>query len=515
MRKQTSPRKNIARALLVAVGSCFASMVSAQSPANADNMYNGYLNAYLINVDSTHAYLTAGLTDRSEDFNWHEAYDITGVEDAYDRTKDPARQATVIHLLDRYIQTNFNGHNSTDLAWDGYNDDAAWCCIALLRGYMITGNTSYLTYAKNVWNMGYNRGYDTVLGGGIWENTDKPSKCTLSTASFIPTGVLLYQATGDSSYLTKVEALYAWNRANLLDTSDYHVNESVTSGGTVNVDMHTYNSGLMVEAAAYLYRVTGTSSYYNDAVAMANYQVNRYSIVTPDYVANGPFGSDQFFRALAKFARWNGLWSNYSTWFSNNDSAAWNERRTDLNITHNDLSSPTPTSGELLALETLSPMVYRQVTQIQDIAVPFNFSGRYEFLNVASNMALAVSGTNQAVVQQPYTGSTSQLWTLTATSGGYYQIKNVATGLAVNVSGSFTQAFQQGAKAIQYTAQTIGREDNDEWMPVQNSDGTYTFFNLNSEQVLDNYGASTTSGNQFDQWFANGSTAQKFTLTSR
>ncbi len=519
MKRNISVLTSLAAALIVATGLNFGPTAIAQNPANADAMYDGYLKAYLITVDGTHAYFTVSLTDRSEAFQWNQAYEISGVEDAYDRTKAPDRQALITSLLNRYIQTNFTNKNSTALSWDTWNDDSAWAILALARGYLATGNTSYLTYATNVWNMAYNRGEDSTLGGGIWENQEKKAKCTLSTASFVPAAVLLYQATGDTSYLTKAESLYAWNRTYLLDTTDYHVNECVGADGTVSVDEHTYNSGLMINAAAYLYRMTGSKSYYNDALALAKFQVTRYTpLVTPDYVANGPFGSDQFFRGLSNFARWNGLWSTYSTWFNTNDSAAWQERRTDYNITHNDISSVTPATGDIAIMETESPMVYRQVTEPEAIVSAPTFSGNYELLNAKSNLALTVSGgstaSGAAVVQQAYTGAAEQLWTITATSGGYYHIKNVKSALVLNVSGSSTASFQVGAKVIQYASQPVGGEGNDEWMPIVNSDGSYTFFNLNSERVLDDPGASTAAGTQFDQWVANGTPGQEFKLIS-
>ena len=64
--------------------------------------------------------------------------------------------------------------------------------------------------------------------------------------------------------------------------------------------------------------------------------------MTPDYVNNGRFDADQFFRGVSNFARWNDLWSDYYPWFDNNDIAAWQERRTDYDITHNDLATLTP-----------------------------------------------------------------------------------------------------------------------------------------------------------------------------
>ena len=52
-------------------------------------------------------------------------------------------------------------------------------------------------------------------------------------------------------------------------------------------------------------------------------------------------------------------------------------------------------------------------------------------------------------------------------------------------------------------------------MPVQNSDGTYSFFNMNSGLVLDDLGGSTTQGVQFTQYAWNGGTNQKFNLIAR
>lgn len=518
MRNRNCALRGMAIALLVAVCMCLASMANAApDPANADAMYNGYLDTYLVNSGGQ-TYFTNSIDNRADNFEWTQAYEITGVEDAYERTKAADRQTLISNLVNTFITVNFTDNSSTNLSWDTWNDDLGWDSIALTRSYQITQDPTYLTDAENVWNEAYSRGWDTTLGGGIWENQNKGAKCTLSNLSFVPSGVLLYQATGNSAYLSDVESIYAWTRANLFNTSTGQANECVNSNGTVSLDTNVYNSGLFVNAAAYLYRVTGAQQYYNDALLAATFQVNAHPIMNVDYPNNGPFGADQFFRGLSNFARWNNLWNNYSTWFNNNCADAWNNRNTEYNVTWDDISSPTPTTGDLLSMETESPMVLRQVAQIQDMAVPFTFSGNYELLNARSNMALTVSGgstaNDAAVVQEPYTGASDQLWTLTATSGGYYQIKNVNSGLALNVGGNFSQSFQEGAKVIQYTPEAAGGEDNDEWMPILNSNGTYTFFNLNSEQALDDFGASTTAGNQYDQWVGNGETGQEFTLIS-
>ncbi len=521
MKKQNHILTRTAAALLITTGLSLTPTLHAQNTANADAMYNGYLNTYLYNANGQ-TYPTTSITNRSNMGGWGEAYVIGGLEDAYNRDKDGTRQALISQLLNTYVTVNFTNQNSTNMSWDSYNDDIAWGTLALARGFQITHNQTYLTDAENVWNLGWSRGWDSTVGGGIWETSpvsanSNDSKCTLSNLSFVPSGIILYQATGNTTYLNESEQIYAWVRSHLFNTSTGQVNECVHPTYT-DTDTNVYNSGLLVNAAAYLYRITGNTQYYNDALLAANFQIKLHPIMNVDYPQNGPFGGDQYFRGLSNFARWNDLWSTYSTWFENNGNDAWNNRDAARNIAWNTITSPTPTNSDILSMESLSPMVLQQVSQIQAIAQPFNFSGNYEFVNARSNMALTVSNGSTskgtAVVQEPYTRASDQLWTLTATSGGYYHIKNAGSGLALNVSGNAVDSFQEGAAVIQWPSQPMGGEDNDEWMPVHNSNGTYTFYNLNSEQVLDNFGASTASGNKFDQWVANGTAGQNFTLVS-
>ncbi len=69
MKRQNWLLKSMATALLAAAGMCCAPVANAQpSPANADAMYNGYLSAYLVTVDSTHAFIATSITDRTHDY---------------------------------------------------------------------------------------------------------------------------------------------------------------------------------------------------------------------------------------------------------------------------------------------------------------------------------------------------------------------------------------------------------------------------------------------------------------
>jgi hypothetical protein len=71
-------------------------------------------------------------------------------------------------------------------------------------------------------------------------------------------------------------------------------------------------------------------------------------------------------------------------------------------------------------------------------------------------------------------------------------------------------SFDPGALLIQFA---FGSEsENDQWEVAFNSDGTFSFYNRNSEMVLDDTGASSSPGIQYDQWLSNYNPNQEFNL---
>jgi len=502
---------------LLAVSILVAPAAHAQNAAAAFNAYN---SAYLVQANGQTYYAgtlaSAGTTPEGE---WQQALDIQVALDAYQYTHSQADLDLVTSLLNSL--TYYNGPGSLYGNWqtDGWDDNLGWMVNVYLRGYELTGNSAYLAEAEAGWTNGYNQGWDTtVAGGGIWENTNYQSKCALSNDPFVWEGVQLYVATGTASYLTKAEAIYAWVRSNLANTTSSsnslgapgQVNGCVGSSGQLqgNSD-NVYDAGGFVEAAATLYHVTGNSQYYNDAVLTINHIVGEGSVIPYDNSGeNGHQWAYWFTRGLSDFATEANLWGTYQTWMQSNANAAWNERDTNLNITWNDWTNATNTSNS-------DPNEMSSAAAIWQHLPPYNpptFTGNYEFQNAASNLALSVEGSSTAssapIIQEPFDGGNEALWIITPTSGGYFQIANVNSGLLLGVSAA---SGISGAGIVQSPAQGM-TPGNDQWTPSLNSDGTYSFFNLNSLQVLDNPSASTASGTQFDQSFAKGTPSQKFYL---
>ncbi|HEV2645162.1 MAG TPA: RICIN domain-containing protein [Acidobacteriaceae bacterium] len=502
--------KFLVPALVVAAVATVCPQTHAQTTTRTDSAYNGWISAFKV-TDGSNFFLAKSFSDRSAG-NWSQGYLIFEAQDAYFQDRSASRYNDVVHLLN-----DFTAQHGTDWTADTWDDDLEWMIYAYVRGYEITGNSAYLTAAANNWNAVYNRGWDSTWGGGIWEeNSGRTSKCVLSNAPFVVEGMELYRATGTADYLTKSEQVYEWMRNRLFNYTNSNnslgvpgqarecVKNNVASGND-----NVYNTGLVLEAANSLLRDTGSSEYANDVPLAANKLTSTWPILNADYPQNGYFSADHFIRGLSAYATQNNLWGTYNTYLQNNGNAAWNVRRTDYNFSHNDWTTSTGT-GDIYAMEAGG-----SITMQASLPVSFSFSGNYELQNVNSGLALDVSGgstsNGAAVVQNTYTGASSQLWTLVATSGGYYQIKNVNSGLVLNVKGHSTLA-----KALiqQYGAQgpTPG---NDRWLPAKNSDGTWSFYNLNSQMSLDVPGASKSTGVQFQQSFANNNSNQKFNLISR
>jgi hypothetical protein len=360
--------------------------------------------------------------------------------------------------------------------------------------------------------MAYNRGWDSTYGGGIWENMDNVpggGKDGLSNWPFIISGCLIYQYSGDSSYLTKSEAIYAWARTTCFDTNSGRVYEGWGPTGQKGDD-NAYNSGLIVNAANSLYQITGVAEYYNDAVLAANHVTNKYSIMPEDHVANGDFGADQFVRGLSLLALQNNIWSAYYPWLENNCTASWNKRRTDYNITHNNWTTTTPAgTNDMDSQEAEGSVVVQMVTQISPSGVVAN--GTYQIVNRNSGLAVDSKGTqvtNGTPVQQySYHGGANQQWTLTYLGDGKYKIIGVQSGSGLSVDGWGTA---NGTGIEIYTnTDTL----NQLWSLTATSSGYYRLTPANAPgSGLDVQHSGTTNSIPLQIWSYNGGNSQQWSF---
>ncbi|HEY4415712.1 MAG TPA: TIM-barrel domain-containing protein, partial [Verrucomicrobiae bacterium] len=362
------------------------------APLIPDTAFDAYNAAFLQRVNGQ-TYYKESVTNSAYAGSWVQALEIQVAEDAYDRNPSAEHKQLVSDLT-----TTFLAKENYNWALDTWNDDIAWMTIACVRGYQITGNTALLNQATYAWNMAFNRGWDTALGGGIWEEMNaKDAKCALSNDPMIVVGSALYQITGDTNYLVKCENIYAWVRTNIFNPTNGQVYEGIRSNGVVLVSDNVYNSGAFINAANCLHNITGQTNYFNDALLAASHVLNNNSILK-----NGGRGDntweDQFVRGLSYFARDNNLWGLYASWMAANANAAWNARRTDLNLTWNDWTTPTPTD-DCSSMECLSAAVVQQVTPPTLSTAPvFTLQPSNQITAAGNAVSLAAFATNGPVI---------------------------------------------------------------------------------------------------------------------
>jgi alpha-glucosidase len=392
----------------------------------AQTAFNAYNAAFLVRTNGL-TYYQESVTNNAYAGSWVQALEIQVAEDAYDLTKSTDNQQLVSDLT-----TTFLARENYPWSQDTWNDDIAWMTIACVRGYQITGNTALLNQATNAWNMAYNRGWDSQLGGGIWENmATKDAKCALSNDPMIIAGAALYQITGQSTYLTKCQNIYTWVRNNLFNPTNGQIYEGINSNGTVMVSDNVYNSGAFINAANCLHNLTGATNFYQDALLAADHVVYNNAVLSNTGRGDSSW-EDQFARGLADFAGDNQLWGLYSSWMAANANAAWSSRRPDLNITWNAWASPT-TTNDCSSLECLSAAVIQQVIPpVTPNAPVFTLQPSNLITAVGNAVELNAMATNgQPIIYQWYhennpilgaTGTSLVLLSVTTSDGGNYWV---------------------------------------------------------------------------------------------
>ncbi|WP_443058502.1 RICIN domain-containing protein [Streptomyces sp. NBC_00775] len=121
-------------------------------------------------------------------------------------------------------------------------------------------------------------------------------------------------------------------------------------------------------------------------------------------------------------------------------------------------------------------------------------SGQQPVVTGAQQVTGNSGSAGAAIVQWTCNGQSNQQFQFVPTSGGYGQLQARNSGQVVAVSGGSTTA---GTPDI--VQQAPNGASSSLWLPVQQSDGSYSFQNQNSGLCLDVYGAGSNLGQQLDQ----------------
>jgi predicted alpha-1,6-mannanase (GH76 family) len=333
----------------------FASFLArAIDPRAADVAFDSYNSHFYVSHDGL-GYFKEDTAGGHSPF-WVRAEQIEMIEDAYDRTHSPAVGEMIREAISGFVHSH-----GTDWTTNKYNDDIMWITIACARAYQDTGDQEDRIFAKRNFDAVYARGCDSALGGGLYWTTDKASKNACVNGPAAIAACLLCQICDDKSYLAKAEVLYAWERGALFTTNGA-VHDNMRISGHVSRKVFSYNEGTFIGAADLLWKLTGNTNYFTDALLAANFTrgVLSWDSTLPVYGSGDAAGFNGIYmRWMGRFMDDSHLWPQFYDWMSLNADAAWRVRRAD-NLSWQDWTSPTP-SGTLDSWNCSDTVVALQV----------------------------------------------------------------------------------------------------------------------------------------------------------
>ena len=318
---RTAPRVGV---LTIAAAAVLGGAARGQSPdaATRDRAMDAY-NSVFYKADNGMGSFRLSSAGKTQNNFWQYAEQIETVEDAAERS--PKYKSEVTDLCNGFVLAH--GRDWSD---NMYNDDILWACMAFTRAHNLTGNTTFLKFAKENFDRVWTRAYDTKLIPGLWWSTDKTSKNACVNGPGVIAAMLLYNDGQGDEYKARAKALFENFEKSpaMCDSSKNAVSDSIDLKGKVSHWMSTYNQGTFAGGATLL------GKYADAKLALQTAEdnlcgKNAPGIFNEEYGA-GPNSDLPGFKGI--LCRWAGFYAaksgdaSFNSWLQRNAAAAWDER---------------------------------------------------------------------------------------------------------------------------------------------------------------------------------------------
>ncbi len=301
------------------------------------------------------------------------------------------------HTRDAY------GNPKSWIASEGdWNDDYSWQSQFTMSAYDITGDAHMLEQAKWHFDFFYGTSVDNTWGGGMWRERSVQNQKDVPTngwaivaaqlAKYYPDEKVTDRNGVSRTYKEAAIDMYNWVKASFMRPDGGIENSITTAGLGWDDNLYTYNAGIFIELAAYLYDLTKDSSYLTDACKAADFAKKHFStgadqivVYEDDVGGSGLYKPDPvnsyeivfrgiLMRGIYKLIELGGQ-TQYIDWLTKNAQAAYNNRG------GNDLTAPywnTPYDGDASVRPTANATGLTLMCYSLLVSSPGNLSGKVE-----------------------------------------------------------------------------------------------------------------------------------------
>jgi predicted alpha-1,6-mannanase (GH76 family) len=215
-----------------------------------------------------------------------------------------------------------------DFKNNSYNDDIGWWALGCTRAYALTNKTLYLNKAKEMFDYIYGN-CDSVIGGGIYWNSERKGKNVCTNAPAVITAARLSDFLRDTTYLDKAKGIFDWLAANFYNSETGRIKDTFGVDETFYDGQYSYNYGTFAGAAYQLYLTTKDEKYLQYIEKPLDYLLSTKSDSDGILLSEGT-GDGLAFRGiyLRTLNYVKGLYPKYQDVINKNALATYNIRRT-------------------------------------------------------------------------------------------------------------------------------------------------------------------------------------------
>ena len=142
-----------------------------------------------------------------------------------------------------------------------------------MGGAELFSSKPLLAVAIQTYNEAWQQWDTTQCTGGIyWSRDRSPTnlkqgyKSAITNSQHMMLGARLYILTKDPVYIVNAKLVYSWLRQGLINQQDWSVRDGVdgNQGCGMNIDVHSYNSGILLGALGWLFKATNDPAWLSD-----------------------------------------------------------------------------------------------------------------------------------------------------------------------------------------------------------------------------------------------------------